>query len=72
MMDNSQDEKEGTSLIAYQDRGGVWTICGGVTPLTGSLLFKGHEINPATCDNIDKAEQAKALAWVDKNNVTSR
>lgn len=67
LMDQFQDEKEGTSLIAYPDRGGVWTICGGVTYVNGKPVLKGMKLTRAQCDVIDKAEQAKALAWVDKN-----
>jgi lysozyme len=38
LMDQFQDEKEGTSLIAYPYRGGVWTICGGVTYVNGKRI----------------------------------
>jgi len=67
MMAQFQKEKEGTSLIAYQDQGGKWTICGGVTAVNGKPVFKGMRLTQTQCDVIDKAEQAKALAWVDKN-----
>jgi lysozyme len=67
MMAQFQSEKEGTSLTAYADRGGVWTICGGVTYVNGNPVFKGMKLTRSQCDVIDKAEQAKALAWVDKN-----
>src|SRR5471032_3519165 len=67
LMGQFQDEKEGTSLIAYADKGGIWTICGGVTYVNGKPVLKGMKLTRAQCDVIDKAEQAKALAWVDKN-----
>jgi lysozyme len=67
MMEQFQKEKEGTSLIAYADQGGIWTICGGVTRVYGQPVVKGLRLTRAQCDIIDKAEQAKALAWVDKN-----
>lgn len=68
LMSQFQHEKEGTSLIAYQDKSrGVWTICGGVTYVDGKPVIKGMKLTQAQCDKIDKAEQAKALAWVDKN-----
>jgi len=67
MMAQFQSEKEGTSLTAYADRGGVWTICGGVTYVNGKPVLQGMKLTRAQCDVIDKAEQAKALAWVDKN-----
>lgn len=67
LMEQFQKEKEGTRLIAYQDQGGVWTICGGVTSVNGKPVFKGMKLTQAQCDTIDKAEQAKALDWVEKN-----
>lgn len=67
MMAQFQKEKEGTSLIAYQDQGGVWTICGGVTSVNGKPVFKGMKLTRPQCETIDKAEQAKALDWVEKN-----
>ncbi|MDA4741977.1 lysozyme [Enterobacter hormaechei] len=67
LMSQFQEEKEGTSLIAYPDAGGVWTICGGVTRVDGKPVVKGMQLTREQCDKIDKAEQAKALAWVEKN-----
>ncbi|EAX1415005.1 TPA: lysozyme [Citrobacter freundii] len=68
MMAQFQHEKEGTSLTAYQDKSrGIWTICGGVTYVNGKPVIKGMKLTREQCDKIDKAEQAKALAWVDKN-----
>lgn len=67
LMSQFQDEKEGTSLVAYPDAGGVWTICGGVTRVNGKPVVKGMKLTREQCDKIDKVEQAKALAWVDKN-----
>lgn len=67
LMSQFQKEKEGSSLNSYQDAGGIWTICGGVTRVNGKPVVKGMKLTSAQCDAIDKAEQAKALAWVDKN-----
>lgn len=67
MMAQFQSEKEGTSLTAYADHGGVWTICGGVTRVYGRPVVKGLKLTRTQCDTIDKAEQAKALDWVEKN-----
>lgn len=67
MMAQFQKEKEGTSLIAYQDQGGKWTICGGVTAVNGKPIYRGMRLTLTQCDAIDKVEQAKALAWVGKN-----
>lgn len=44
LMEQFQKEKEGTSLIAYQDQGGVWTICGGVTYVNGKPVFKDMKL----------------------------
>ncbi|EHI7574954.1 lysozyme [Salmonella enterica] len=68
IMAQFQHEKEGTSLVAYQDKSrGIWTICGGVTYVDGKPVIKGMKLTREQCDKIDRAEQAKALAWVDKN-----
>lgn len=67
LMSQFQEEKEGTSLIAYPDAGGVWTICGGVTRVDSKPVVKGMQLTRQQCDKIDKAEQEKALAWVEKN-----
>lgn len=62
-------KKEGSSLTAYQDGRGIWTICGGVTAIDGKPVKKrkqGMQISKDQCDRIDAAEQ-KALDWVDRN-----
>ncbi|UKY38196.1 lysozyme [Pantoea dispersa] len=67
LMSQFQEEKEGSSLAAYSDAGGVWTICGGVTNVNGRPVVKGMKLTAEQCRAIDKAEQAKALAWVERN-----
>lgn len=67
LMSQFQEEKEGSSLAAYPDAGGVWTICGGVTRVNGKPVVKGMKLTTEQCRDIDRAEQAKALAWVDRN-----
>lgn len=67
LMSQFQTEKEGTRLIAYPDGGGIWTICGGVTRVDGRPVTKGMRLTTDECRKIDAAEQAKALAWVDRN-----
>lgn len=47
-------EKEGDRLTAYQDSGGVWTVCGGVT----DGVKKGDRHTQAECDVMD----AQAIA----------
>jgi len=67
MMAQFQEEKEGQRNIAYQDAGGIWTICGGVTTVDGRKVIKGMRLTADQCKRIDAAEQKKALAWVDRN-----
>jgi len=67
LMEQFQKEKEGSSLTAYADAGGVWTICGGVTQLKGKSVLQGMELTADQCRILDRAEQAKALAWVNRH-----
>ena len=67
LMAQFQHEKEGSSLTAYQDGRGIWTICGGVTAIDGKPVKQGMQISKDQCDRIDAAEQKKALDWVDRN-----
>ncbi|MCK0552561.1 lysozyme [Pantoea ananatis] len=67
LMSQFQSEKESIRLTAYTDNGGIWTICGGVTRVDGKPVVKGMHLTAEQCRAIDRAEQAKALAWVDKN-----
>lgn len=67
MMAQFQHEKEGDRTTAYRDGRGIWTICGGVTYVDGKPVIQGMKLTDAQCQKIDRAEQAKALAWVDKN-----
>lgn len=60
-------EKEGTRLAAYPDGGGIWTVCGGLTQVGGQPVVQRQCLSATQCEAIDKAEQAKALAWVDRN-----
>lgn len=67
LMSQFQKEKEGSSLTAYPDAGGIWTICGGVTRVNGKPVVKGMKLTREQCDRIDAIEQAKALDWVARN-----
>lgn len=67
LMSQFQKEKEGSSLTAYPDAGGIWTICGGVTRVNGKPVTKGMKLTREQCDRIDAVEQAKALDWVARN-----
>lgn len=58
---------EGERLTAYQDGGGIWTGCGGITRYEGKPVHKGQTWTKAQCQAADAIEQKKALEWVDKN-----
>lgn len=60
-------EKEGNTLTAVVDPGGVWSICHGVTRIDGKPVVKGMRVTTKTCEKLNALERAKALAWVDQN-----
>jgi lysozyme len=60
-------EKEGDKMIAYQDGVGIWTICKGITRIDGKPVTKGMRLSADQCATLNKAEEAKALKWVDDN-----
>ncbi|MDX7987637.1 lysozyme [Xenorhabdus sp. 12] len=61
------DEKEGNRMSAYQDAGGVWTICRGVTHVDGKKVHKGMQLTREQCDTLNRIEADKAIDWVRKN-----
>lgn len=67
ILDQFLNEKEGNSLIAYQDGGGVWTICRGATLVDGKPVRQGMKLTQAKCDQVNAVERNKALAWVERN-----
>lgn len=67
LMDQFLDEKEGNSLAAYRDSGGIWTICRGATKVDGKPVVQGMKLTQGKCDQVNAIERDKALAWVDKN-----
>lgn len=60
------DEKEGNSLSAYRDAGGVVTICRGVTRIDGQRVKPGTVLTKEQCDKLNRIEADKAIAWVKK------
>ena len=64
ILDQFLDEKEGSRLRAYQDAGGVWTICRGVTRVDGKPVQKGMTMTDAQCGRINHIEAEKAVNWV--------
>ncbi|MDD9341757.1 MAG: lysozyme [Providencia heimbachae] len=58
------DEKEGNSLHAYRDAGGLVTICRGVTRIDGQRISPGTVLTKEQCDKLNQIEANKAIAWV--------
>ncbi|HAK8511649.1 TPA: lysozyme [Salmonella enterica] len=67
ILDQFLNEKEGNSLTAYRDGGGVWTICRGVTVIDGKPVVRGMKVTQEKCDQVNAIERDKALAWVEQN-----
>ncbi|HFZ1111745.1 TPA: lysozyme [Citrobacter koseri] len=67
ILDQFLNEKEGNSLTAYRDGGGIWTICRGATMVDGKPVVQGMKLTQAKCDQVNAIERDKALAWVDRN-----
>lgn len=67
LMDQYLQEKEGNRLVAYQDGGGIWSICRGVTRVEGKPVTKGMHLTTDQCQKYNALERDKALAWVDRN-----
>ncbi|WP_350307486.1 lysozyme [Photorhabdus viridis] len=61
------DEKEGNRLNAYQDAGGVWTICRGITHIDGQSVKKGMKLTATQCEQFNQIEARKAITWVKCN-----
>lgn len=59
-------EKEGTSLTAYRDGVGIWTICKGLTRIYGRPVMKNDRLTQQQCDELDMAEQAEGLAAMER------
>ncbi|MCW7550917.1 lysozyme [Photorhabdus sp. APURE] len=62
------DEKEGNRLNAYQDAGGIWTICRGITHIDGQPVKKGMKLTATHCEQLNQIEAGKAIEWV-KHNI---
>lgn len=67
ILDQFLNEKEGNSLTAYKDGGGIWTICRGATMVDGKPVMPGMKLTQAKCDQVNSIERDKALAWVERN-----
>lgn len=67
ILDQFLNEKEGNSLAAYKDGGGIWTICRGATMVDGKPVEQGMKLTQAKCTQVNAIERNKALAWVDRN-----
>lgn len=67
ILDQFLQEKEGNTLVAVMDPGGVWSLCRGVTVIDGKRVVKGQKATEAQCKKVNAIERNKALAWVDRN-----
>lgn len=67
ILDQFLQEKEGNTLVAVMDPGGVWSLCRGVTRIDGKPVVKGMKVTQAKCDQVNAIERNKALAWIDRN-----
>lgn len=67
LTDQFLQEREGNTLVAVRDNGGVWSVCRGVTRIDGKPVIKGMRVTSAQCEHYNAIERDKALAWVDKN-----
>ena len=67
LFDQFIGEREGNTLTAVIDPGGVWSICRGVTRIDGHPVVKGMKLTQSQCDHYNAIERDKALAWVQKN-----
>ncbi|MBW6090742.1 DUF2514 family protein [Escherichia coli] len=67
ILDQFLDEKEGNSLTAYRDGGGIWTICRGATMVDGKPVVQGMKLSAQKCVQVNAIERDKALAWVERN-----
>ncbi|WOJ32707.1 lysozyme [Citrobacter koseri] len=67
ILDQFLQEKEGNTLVAVMDPGGVWSLCRGVTRIDGKPVVKGMKVTQAKCDQVNAIERDNALAWVDRN-----
>ncbi|MDC9583439.1 lysozyme [Xenorhabdus sp. PR6a] len=61
------DEKEGNRLSVYQDAGGIWTICRGVTRINGAPVRQGMTLTAERCDTLNQIEAQRAIDWVKRN-----
>lgn len=49
ILDQFLDEKEGNSLTAYRDGGGLWTICRGATMVDGKPVVQDMRLSAEKC-----------------------
>ena len=62
ILDQFLNEREGNSLTAYKDGGGIWTICRGATMVDGKPVVQGMKLTQAKCNQVNTIERNKALA----------
>ncbi|WP_080241840.1 lysozyme [Salmonella enterica] len=67
LLDQFLQEREGNTLVAVRDNGGVWSVCRGVIRIDGKPVVKGQRLTQSQCDHYNAIERDKALAWVNKH-----
>lgn len=59
LLDQFLQEREGNTLVAVRDNGGVWSVCRGVTRIDGKLVVKGQRLTQSQCDHYNAIERDK-------------
>ncbi|HAF1611120.1 TPA: lysozyme, partial [Salmonella enterica] len=67
LFDRFISEKEGNTLTAVRDNGGVWSVCRGVTRIDGKPVTRDTHLTQSQCDHYNAIERDRALDWVNKN-----
>ncbi|MFV8075333.1 glycoside hydrolase family protein, partial [Enterobacter cloacae complex sp.6730661] len=60
LFDQFIKEKEGHFTTAYQDAGGIWTVCRGVTRIDGRPVKPREKLTESQCDHLNAIERDKA------------
>lgn len=67
LLDQFLQEREGNTLVAVRDNGGIWSVCRGVTSIEGKSVVKGMTLTQSQCAHYNAVERDNALNWVAKN-----
>lgn len=67
ILDQYLDEREGNVNNSYQDAGGIWTVCRGITYIGNQRVTKGMKFTNAQCDALNAKQSKEAIDWVNRN-----